>query len=69
MSVHCCMHLRKDSAGLQALLRSMCMTAYSRQRERRDREVALVADISPGGNSLSCEEERFDQTSYKELSL
>ncbi len=43
------------------------MRAYSRQRQHR---VSLNGRwVSPGGKTLSSEDERFNQTSYKEFAL
>ena len=45
------------------------MRAYSRQRERRGRDAALVFWVVPGRKSLGREDERFDQAGHEELSL
>ena len=45
------------------------MRAYSRQRERRVSAAAVVCGVSPGGKSLSREDELLYQASHEQLSL
>ena len=45
------------------------MRAYSRHRERRVSAAAVLSGVSPGGKSLSREDELLDQAGHEQLSL
>ena len=45
------------------------MRAYSRQRERCVSAAAVLCGVSPGGKSLSREDELLYEAGYEQLSL